>query len=624
MNFYFKHIVLWMKNGNCRTLDFEPGKINVITGGSNTGKSAILDIIDYCLFSSDVKISDSVINENVAWYGIVIGINDKLYTIARTSLIAGKATNHYYFSSVGAIPDVPKVNNDDATIKAILEPEFGIDSKVAVPFGGIFLKAGTKFSLRYFLLFTTLSQNIITNSAVFFDKQNKDRYREALERIFDLAIGVDTIDNVLSREKKAELESQLKREERKLERHAGKQAEFEQEAEALIKRAKEYALIAEDLGVEDSMNALRKVIEDFSQAIMQKPSSDIDSFKQLENQARLTIRNLERLSVGYKKYKANLGVSEDSLKPISYISEKKSDLVKTSIFSELVDVLKKDLMDIKEDVKSRTAIERNISDLIAEEQKKIDRIQKQIRISAQDLRAFKTESEKLFFMGQLAAKLDLYASAEKGPDKDIQKQISSISEDLERIIVNDVSEQRGMTIRLLEEIIQKYITQAGDTLENYRNYHPQFDYKDKALSLRKPLTDYVDSVGSSSNHLFLHLFLFLGLHELVKSKKVPFVPPYLIIDQLSRPYWGEKGNGQAEGIIETGDDEKIRKAFELLNTFVEDVCKDYASSFQMIVLEHVPPEYWSGCIHIHLVEQFVGENALIRPSDMQSGTTTDV
>lgn len=105
---------------------------------------------------------------------------------------------------------------------------------------------------------------------------------------------------------------------------------------------------------------------------------------------------------------------------------------------------------------------------------------------------------------------------------------------MERISVTDVSEQRGMTIRLLEEIIQKYITQAGDALENYKDYHPQFDYKDKTLSLRKPLTDYVDSVGSSSNHLFLHLFLFLGLHELMKSKKVPFVPPYLIIDQPKR------------------------------------------------------------------------------------------
>ena len=32
-----------------RTLKLEPGKVNIITGKSATGKSTIIDIIDYCL-----------------------------------------------------------------------------------------------------------------------------------------------------------------------------------------------------------------------------------------------------------------------------------------------------------------------------------------------------------------------------------------------------------------------------------------------------------------------------------------------------------------------------------------------------------------------------------------------
>jgi predicted ATP-binding protein involved in virulence len=55
MKFYFHKLVLWLSNNEKRELLFEPNKVNVITGGSNTGKSAILQIIDYCL-SSRIKV----------------------------------------------------------------------------------------------------------------------------------------------------------------------------------------------------------------------------------------------------------------------------------------------------------------------------------------------------------------------------------------------------------------------------------------------------------------------------------------------------------------------------------------------------------------------------------------
>lgn len=67
MNFGFDKIVLWSKNGECRSLDFKRNRVNVISGESHTGKSALLDIIDYCFLASSHKLPDSIINENVAW-----------------------------------------------------------------------------------------------------------------------------------------------------------------------------------------------------------------------------------------------------------------------------------------------------------------------------------------------------------------------------------------------------------------------------------------------------------------------------------------------------------------------------------------------------------------------------
>ena len=78
MTFYIKKIVLWLKNGDTRILKFKNDKVNVITGNSKTGKTAILEIIDYCLCGSDSNISYEHIGENVLWYGLNFCINEKL------------------------------------------------------------------------------------------------------------------------------------------------------------------------------------------------------------------------------------------------------------------------------------------------------------------------------------------------------------------------------------------------------------------------------------------------------------------------------------------------------------------------------------------------------------------
>ena len=44
-----RELVLYGYNGKVRHLPFALGKVNIITGRSKSGKSAIGDIIDYCM-----------------------------------------------------------------------------------------------------------------------------------------------------------------------------------------------------------------------------------------------------------------------------------------------------------------------------------------------------------------------------------------------------------------------------------------------------------------------------------------------------------------------------------------------------------------------------------------------
>jgi len=152
---------------------------------------------------------------------------------------------------------------------------------------------------------------------------------------------------------------------------------------------------------------------------------------------------------------------------------------------------------------------------------------------------FNNDKEKYIFLGEIKEKLKHYEEDWQPGISEVQQSLEELNNNIDLLHVKNIAESKSMFIKLLEEIIQEYIIFAGSVLENYEKYHPVFDYTKKVLLLRKPLTDHIENVGSSSNHMFMHLFLFLGLHEVMQRKKAQFVPPYLIIDQPSRPYWGD-------------------------------------------------------------------------------------
>jgi hypothetical protein len=42
-------VILYNAQGAIRRVDFRPGRLNIVTGESRTGKGALLTIVDYCL-----------------------------------------------------------------------------------------------------------------------------------------------------------------------------------------------------------------------------------------------------------------------------------------------------------------------------------------------------------------------------------------------------------------------------------------------------------------------------------------------------------------------------------------------------------------------------------------------
>src|SRR5471030_1222823 len=76
-------IVLYSNDGRQRTLSLKPGDINVITGDSKTGKSALIDIVDYCFGSGECRVPEGPIRRAVSWFGLRLQLAEGQAFVAR-------------------------------------------------------------------------------------------------------------------------------------------------------------------------------------------------------------------------------------------------------------------------------------------------------------------------------------------------------------------------------------------------------------------------------------------------------------------------------------------------------------------------------------------------------------
>lgn len=78
------------KQGNKHPVNFKKG-LNVVTGKSSTGKSALIEIFDYCFGSGENTIPKGVITTSAAIYYVAFSVNEQSIVIARDPDKASKA-----------------------------------------------------------------------------------------------------------------------------------------------------------------------------------------------------------------------------------------------------------------------------------------------------------------------------------------------------------------------------------------------------------------------------------------------------------------------------------------------------------------------------------------------------
>lgn len=478
MKFHIESLHLWLASGQTRTLSFLPNKVNVITGASHTGKTAILDIFDYCFFASRHRISESIINESTLWYGLKIHVNGKVYTLARRSPIGPSVSNDYFFSSIGDIPDeAPEANIGESALKVLLGADFGIDQDVRIPFGGQYLQAGSRISLRYFLLFNTVSQDIITHSEQFFDKQDQPRSREALPRIFDIAVGIDTVENILKRDKRAQLEKRLARlQKQSVKTEENREAFYGGLAETTA-RAMSYGLIADNSDAEQAVATLQRMVVERETGPELFVSGRHEEISAELYRVSRKIKGLRKFLGEYTTHKNVLSETADSLKPVASLRDNHADTVRTSVFFEILERLEEGLQEIKTEISKKNPLESNVGELIKELEDQRSQLQGELQALPSGGSVFANEKERYIFIGETKAKLEIFAETDKNISRNFEAEITNLERQIGELTVVSAEERQKHFTSVLDETIQEYIALSNVALGNYGEYRSAFDYK---------------------------------------------------------------------------------------------------------------------------------------------------
>lgn len=172
--------------------------LNLITGKSSTGKSALIEIFDFCMGSSEDTIPHGVIKENATLFFLWITINKLDYLLGRDAL--GK---EFYIVSNPKIENIWKLrsvvfDDNDYTkddYKVQLGLLFGIDATTTAETAAQIQdkrKGGQRPTVRNMMPFILQHQNLVANKqALFYRFDQKEKREETIDQFKVFAGFVD-------------------------------------------------------------------------------------------------------------------------------------------------------------------------------------------------------------------------------------------------------------------------------------------------------------------------------------------------------------------------------------------------------------------------------------------------
>ena len=332
MYFQLRKLILWPRSdGEPRELDFLPGVVNVISGASKTGKSAVIPIVDYCLASDKCAIPVGVIRENCSWFGIVIETVEGQKLLARREPGDQQSTGDMVLIEGDTVEVPRRIELKDTThlnVKKTLDRLAGLTNLGFEPDSDA--PNQSRPSFRDLVAFTFQPQNIVANPDVMFFKADTSEHRDKLKTIFPYILQAVTADVLQARHELDRLNRILRRREIDLRTLVSASNAWRLEATAWLRQAIEFGLLPSDQTIPaewpDIVDLLRGIVEANSEAAhptlagIDAALARLQELRDLESrvaaeltQRRQRLSELRRLIESSDAYGSGLRIQRDRL-----------------------------------------------------------------------------------------------------------------------------------------------------------------------------------------------------------------------------------------------------------------------------------------------------------------------
>jgi hypothetical protein len=610
-------IVLYSHRGERRILSFKPGRLNIITGDSKSGKSALIEIVDYCLGSSVCTVPEGVIRDTVAWYGVRLTDGESEHFIARRAPDAGKSTTSDGFYNLGREVSIPAadellVTTDIESVVKRMAAVVGIGPNVHEPPAGQ-TREPLSATLRHALAYVFQPDNEIDQRGFLFHQQGTHWVAQAIKDTLPYFLGAVEDDHVARSAELKELRRQLRQGERALAQAESMAGDGLGSAAGLLAEARNAGLVRTD----ESPGTFAEAIAVLTQALAGSPEQQIANAEQ-----RPPEQELERLNDEYAGLRRRLSRESDELEAmrdlradgtgfVGETREQASRLASLNLFATngearcplceqptdqhlpTPDVLRLELQRTSGQLERVARQTPGLEALIAEQEAQLSETQRLLRENRSAREALRRADDTLagrqdaatarsYTLGRISLFLDSVPTVED--NSALRQEIAELRAQIERIEADLSREATQDRLDSILSVISRNLTEWAVRLEHEYQGNP-FRLDPRKLQLVVDTESGaipMSAMGSTANAIACHLIAHLALHTWFVRKARP-VPRFLFLDQPSQAYFpAEQDTEVSMAGVNDEDRSAVLRMFELMREAVEGL----APQFQLIVTEH--------------------------------------
>lgn len=600
------HIVYYSQHGQNRILEFDPGNVTIITGASRTGKTYIIETIDYCLCSSSIDLSN-LIKKKVSFVGIKL-VKDNTELLIAREVSQKSSSSSKMFIEIGNSVNIPdsvdglKGSINESQARTLLAERFGLINFKDYEEDEIVNTSNV--SIRQLTPYLFLDKEVIDSKKIILhglDDPNSAKHIIASLPYFLNAVDIEELQAL---KKLKGLKRGIENEEKKKLTYEQYQTQSTESSISLNNEAIQVGLLKET----DSLDDNKSTIDKLKGILNWQPNKIVFENEKLLNELQVSKSEIlsEINTLKRKKAAANRNNSVNSeFKSLAERQASKLDvselfkfddgncpicdshLEKSNEVSKLIEksfqILKNESIVVDE---YKPKLDSYIIELESIILKKIDEAS-QIELQIQNLikesviaKIQKDENNiKLRVLGRISYFLDNLKVIEEFNTTKLNQYLHEFNEINEKYGII----QRKEKIQQAERFISNIATKNLSVLpidENYKNDSINFISTKPTIELYNNESGEIEkfpSIGSDENYLSIHLAFIFALHKFFEIKKSP-VPGFIILDQVSRPYYPK--DIQDQDIIDE-DRDALEKHFNFIFDQVEK-----QSGLQVIVLEH--------------------------------------